>query len=51
MPTGGIPISLGRGGCQIKAIRKKHELFAYITENNDLKLNEKIIFGYIKHVS
>ena len=32
----------------IKAIRKKHELFAYITENNDLKLNEKIILGYIE---
>lgn len=32
----------------IKAIRKKHELFEYITENNDLKLNEKIILGYIE---
>ena len=48
MPTGGIPVSLGRGGCQIKAIRKKHEIFEYITENNNLILNEKIILRYIE---
>ena len=32
----------------IKANRKKHEIFKYITENNNLRLNEKIILGYIE---
>ena len=32
----------------IKAIRKKPDIFEYISENNDLRLNEKIIIGYIE---